>query len=240
MYKRFYVNEQINGNSVILTDEEHNHAINVMRLKEGDKIIVVCNDKFDYICEISKIAKHSTICTVLSKELNKHNPRVVIDVFQALIKNDKMSMIVQKLSELGVANLRLFETKFQTVKPSENKKDKLQKISNQSSKQCKRSMVMIIHDCISFDKMLTALAEYDTVLFANECENVTDLQSIIQKIEKDEKIALIIGSEGGFDNGEITKIQQSGANSISLGRRILRAETASIALSGFVSLLLNN
>jgi len=240
MYKRFIIEQPIVGDSVILTGDEHNHATNVMRLKIGDKIIVTCNDEYDYICDVKEISKKATTCRVVSKVINEHNPSVVIDVFQSMIKNDKMSILVQKLSELGVANLRLFETKFQTVKPSENKKDKLQKISNQSAKQCKRSLFMTVHDTISFDMMLQGLSNYDIVLFANECEGSATLNQICNQLQRNNKIALIIGSEGGFDKTEIDRIIASGAKSVSLGKRILRAETASIALAGFVSMMVNN
>ncbi len=240
MYRRFVVEQPIVGNSVLLTGDEHNHAANVMRLKIGDKIIVTCNDEYDYICDVEEISKKTTTCRVVSKAINEHNPSAVIDVFQSLIKNDKMSILVQKLSELGIANLRLFETKFQTVKPSENKKDKLQKISNQSAKQCKRSLFMTVHDAISFCKMLQDLSNYDIVLFANECEESAMLNQICNHLQRDKKIALIIGSEGGFDKSEIDRIIAAGAKSVSLGKRILRAETASIALAGFVSIMLNN
>ncbi|MBE5735025.1 MAG: 16S rRNA (uracil(1498)-N(3))-methyltransferase [Clostridiales bacterium] len=240
MYKRFFLDKLIDSDIISIEGEEHNHICNVIRMRTGDKIIVVCNDEYDYICEIQDITKRETICRVLEKKSNDHNPTKCIDVFQALVKNDKMSMIVQKLNELGVANLRLFHSKYQTVKPSENKQDKLQKISNQSSKQCKRSKSMIIHDSIAFDKMIELFTNYDLVLFANECEKSIKLSKYIDKIKNSSKIAIIIGSEGGFEEQEIKKIIKGGGVSISLGSRILRAETASIAMAGYVSILLDN
>ncbi len=240
MYKRFVVEDKINSSVIDISNEEHNHIANVIRMQEGDKIIVTCNDEYDYLCEISGISKKSTTCTILEKKINIANPKKTIDVYQALVKNDKMSIIVQKLNELGVSKLKLFETKYQTVKPSENKKDKLQKISNQSSKQCKRSMSMLIEDSIKFNDMLKSLSEYDLVLFANECEDALKINQLSDKITKTDKIAIIIGSEGGFDKSEIENIVKNGGVSVSLGHRILRAETASIALAGHVSFLLDN
>lgn len=241
MYKRFWLNEKINGDTFEIKDEEHNHISNVLRLKIGDKIIVTCSDNYDYLCEILEITKKVTTCKVLSIDVNQHNPIFNIDVFQALIKNDKMSLITQKLNELGVKNLILFETNNQTVKPSDNKQEKLQKVSDQSAKQCKRSISMKVSNVISFKEMIELLKNYDLVIFANETEHCTQLNRLISVILGNAKnIAIIIGSEGGFEPNEIDKIINAGATSVSLGRRILRAETASIALASFVSFLVDN
>jgi len=99
---------------------------------------------------------------------------------------------------------------------------------------------MIIHDSIAFDKMIELFTNYDLVLFANECEKSIKLSKYIDKIKNSSKIAIIIGSEGGFEEQEIKKIIKGGGVSISLGSRILRAETASIAMAGYVSILLDN
>lgn len=240
MYKRFWINEKINGDMFLINDEEHNHISNVLRLRVGEKIIVNCGDKYDYLCEIIDITKKFTKCKVLSIDINKHNPNININVFQALIKNDKMSILTQKLNEIGVTNLVLFESKNQTVKPSDNKQEKLQKISDQSAKQCKRSISMKVSKVISFKDMVKCIKEYDLVIFANETEDSVLLNSLVGKIENYDNIAIIIGSEGGFEPYEIDEIVNAGAVSVSLGKRILRAETASITLSSFVSFLVNN
>ncbi len=241
MCKRFFVDESIQGQCVNITGEENNHLVNVLRMKVGDKIIVNCGDEYDYICTITEMEKRLTRCTINDKVINAFNPTKQIDVFQSLIKNDKMAIVTQKLNEIGVSNLKLFETKFQTVKPSENKQDKLQKISNQSAKQCKRSIPMQVSSILTFNEMLVQLNEYDIILFANECEKTVVLQEVLDKLQSVSSVAIIIGSEGGFSAEEIDAIMNnSRVESVSLGSRILRAETASIVLSGFVSLYMNN
>lgn len=235
--KRFYVNKELQVNSrVTIEGIEHNHISNVMRLKVNDEIILVCGDNYDYLARIIDISKGKTIVEILSKDVNNANPRSDVTVFQALVKSDNMSLIVQKLTELGVKTFIPFESEFITSKDKYNKCQKLQEISNQSIKQCKRSIPMKIENTKSFKEMIEDLHNYDLVIFANECEHSFDLKSIF--LENNKKIALIIGSEGGFSKQEIEMLVNNGVKSISMGNRILRAETASISLTAVVMYLI--
>ncbi len=238
MCKRFLADTV--ANEIVISGQEHIHLANVLRMTEGDHIVATNNDDYDYECEIIKIGKKETKCKLIQKIKNNHNPKKHIDVFHALIKNDKMSLVTQKLSELGISNLVLFESKFQTVKPSENKQEKLLKISEQSSKQCKRSKIMNISGPVTFKSMLEMLTNYDIIIFANETETATLISNYNEAIQHADKIAIIIGSEGGFELSEIKEIIEKGAISVTLGDRILRAETAAIVLTGYISLLINN
>ena len=231
--KRFFVDEKLEVNEKIKIEGiEHNHIKNVMRMKVGDEIILVCGDEFDYYATIVSISKGDTEVFVHSKLDNENNPKANLTVFQALVKSDNMSLIVQKLTELGVKTFVPFESEFITSKDKLGKVHKLQEISNQSIKQCKRSIPMKVEDIISFSKLVEKVSEYDIVLFANETEKNLDLSSL--DIQKDSNTAIIIGSEGGFSCSEVEKLISAGAKSISLGKRILRAETASIALSSVI------
>lgn len=235
--KRFYVNEQLEVNKdYYIEGTEHNHIKNVMRMNEGEDIILVCGDEYDYLAKIVKITKGDTLVTILEKQENIYNPKANVTVFQALVKSDNMSLIIQKLTELGVKNFIPFESEFITSKDKFGKKDKLQEISNQSIKQCKRSIPMKIHDTMSFKGVVKDLKSYDVVIFANECENSSSLNDI--KISSKDNVAIIIGSEGGFSKTEIDEIVNNGGKSITMGKRILRAETASISLSAVIMCLM--
>ena len=129
-----------------------------------------------------------------------------------------------------------FESEFITSKDKFGKVNKLQEISNQSIKQCKRSIPMKVMDTMSFSKMCEELKEYDLIVFANECERTQRLQEL--DFANAKKVAIIVGSEGGFSASEIDKLTSIGASSVTLGKRILRAETASIALTSVVMCLL--
>ena len=235
--KRFFVQKKFNiGDNVIIDGVEHNHLKNVLRLKIGDEIIVVCGDQFDYVAKIINISKSKTEVAILSKSINLYNPKCNLTVFQALVKSDNMSIIVQKLTELGVKDFIPFTSEFITSKDKNGKTNKLQEISNQSIKQCKRSFPMYISQTLSFESMLKSLNNFDLIVFANECEDNQNLDSI--DFKKFQNVAIIVGSEGGFSSKEINAIIEKGAKSVSLGKRILRAETASIALTSVILYLM--
>lgn len=231
--KRFFVDKQLNIEETIkIIGIEHNHIKNVMRMNVGDSIILVCGDNFDYFATIVEMSKGDTTCFIHAKDKNVYNPVNDVTVFQALVKSDNMSLIVQKLTELGVTRLVPFESEFVTSKDKIGKANKLQEVSNQSIKQCKRSIPMKVENTLSFKNMIGELKNFDLIIFANETEKDINLKNI--NIEKTSKIAIIVGSEGGFSSNEIEELMKVGAKSISLGKRILRAETACIALTSVI------
>lgn len=235
--KRFFVNSVIEINRTIKIEGiEHNHIKNVMRMVEGDEIILVCGDQYDYYARILKITKGDTLVDIFDKKINEYNPKSSISVFQALVKSDNMSLIVQKLTELGVKDFYPFESEFITSKDKYGKSDKLQEVSNQSIKQCKRSIPMCVHDTLTFSAMLNQLTDFDLIIFANECEKKDIINS--QAVCSSKSVAIVIGSEGGFSEKEINQLKSANAQSISLGKRILRAETASIALTSVIMYLI--
>ncbi|MBQ9791858.1 MAG: 16S rRNA (uracil(1498)-N(3))-methyltransferase [Clostridia bacterium] len=162
--KRFFVDKSsIKGDTIVIEGIEHNHIKNVMRLNVGEDIIVVAGDEFDYYAKIVDMKKGETVVKVLDKKQNEYNPKHNVTVFQALTKTDNMQLIVQKLTELGVTTFYPVITEFITSKDKMGKSDKLQVVSNQSIKQCKRSIPMKIESVIKFSAMLDLLKEYDIV-----------------------------------------------------------------------------
>ena len=161
---------------------------------------------------------------------NEKNPKVNITVFQGLVKGDKIDLIVQKLTELGISNLYTFESEFTVAKANNNKIDRLNKVSEEACKQCGRSIPLNIYETIKFKDMINKLKEFDLILFANEKNRVRDFKEFSGK----KNIAVVVGSEGGFSDVEIDEIYNAGAINFGLGERILRAETASIALASII------
>jgi len=233
---RRFLSDKINNGKVVLDGIEHNHLKNVLRLKEGDEVVVVIGDEYDYTCVIEKISKGDTILRVVDKEENTYNSKSDVTVFQALTKQDNMALIVQKLTELGVKTFVPFESQFITSKDKFNKQEKLQTISNQSIKQCKRSIPMEVMPTISFNQLVESVKNYDIVVFANETETTTNLTNL--QLKQNQKVAVIVGSEGGFSEIECQKLVGAGVKSVTLGKRILRAETASIALTSVIMYLM--
>ena len=236
--KRFFVKGKLSvGTTFKIDGIEHNHIKNVMRLSVGDEIILVTGDKYDYFAVIENMSKGDTIVKINSRELNIYNATSNVAVFQALVKSDNMNLIIQKLTELGVKDFYPFESEFITSKDKFGKTDKMQEVSNQSIKQCKRSIPMNVHSTLSFKDVLNKLTEYDIIIFANECEKKERLE-MSESLLKDKKVAIIVGSEGGFSESEISSLKGIGAKSVTLGKRILRAETATIALTSVVMFVL--
>lgn len=209
---------------------------NVLRCKIGEQVICLGDDGNDYLCEIVEISKKQARASILSCEKNTKNPVKNITVFQGLVKGEKLDLIVQKLTELGILNLYLFESEFAVAKANDGKIDRLNKISKEACKQCGRSIPLNIGLTLKFKQMLEKLKEFDILLFANEKNKLRNYETL----KNSQNIAIIVGSEGGFSDNEIASINNLGAINFGLGERILRAETASIAMSAIVGYITNN
>lgn len=231
--KTFYVNS-VNGNNIELVGDEHNHLKNVMRLNCGDQVKVVCGDDFNYFCTIMQINKNSTILKVDSKELNKANPKVNLTCYMALIKNDNLSLVVQKLTELGCSTFVPFESRYTVNKDKGTKIEKLNLITQQSLKQCGRSKPMVIKPTKKLTDLVNDLKQHDLIIFANETEKSENLNDVLMQNMNAKNIAIIVGCEGGFEQTEIDLLINNNAKSVTLGSRILRAETASIMLTAII------
>lgn len=231
--KTFYVNG-VNGNNIELVGDEHNHLKNVIRLNCGDQVKVVCGDDFNYFCTIMQINKNSTILKVDSKELNKANPKVNLTCYMALIKNDNLSLVVQKLTELGCSTFVPFESRYTVNKDKGTKIEKLNLITQQSLKQCGRSKPMVIKPTKKLTDLVNDLKQHDLIIFANETEKSENLNDVLMQNKNAKNIAIIVGCEGGFEQTEIDLLINNNAKSVTLGSRILRAETASIMLTAII------
>ena len=244
MAKKFYIKQDksFEYNQPVLVDgEEFNHIANVLRKKVHDKICVIDGSGTDYECEIEQINKKDLILKIVNMIDNNSETQCDVTVFQALVKGDKFELIIQKLTELGVKNFVPFESEFCQVKSNTTRLDRLDKISIEALKQCGRSKKVEIGEILSFDKMIEKLKEFEKVVFAfeNSTTSLTEKDLEDQDGKKLKKIAIVVGSEGGFSEKEnelITK--QANVKQISMGNRILRAETAAISLTSVVMFLL--
>ena len=227
--KRFFVLGAKLGRNIIEGDE-HNHLANVMRFKVGDEVILIADDDYDYYGTITEIKKNFTVVDVSKKEENIANPNIEVTAFVAMNKREQTSLMVRMLSELGVSYYVPIITKWTLGQDRTDKMERYQKIADQSVKQCRRSKTMKILEPQKLEKACKSFADYDEVLFAYENEN----QQSIPNLEHKKRIAFIIGPVAGFDKDEAKLIEESGAKAITLGKRILRADTAAIALAGVI------
>lgn len=230
MARRFIVEKKdivnIDENSICIKGSEVKH-IQVLRHKIDDEIIVN-----EFICKILEIRKDSILLSKVKLAPRVGEPNINLTLYLAMLKGEKMDMAIQKAVELGCKKIVPFFSKNVIVKlddKAKNKrKEKLQVIANEACKQCGRTDAVEIRDFIFFNEMVNNLENYDICFFAYENEKVS-LHEIIDN-EKEHRlnhIACVIGPEGGFDISEVQKlIQIPNVKCVSLGTRILRAETA--------------
>lgn len=240
MEKRFFVDtEQLNKNQIILTGDEHMHLSKVLRLRVGDEVECFSNNSNIIKAKVELITKQSTTLTIVGEDECNSNPKVNLTLFQGLPKLDKLELITQKLTELGVSTIIPFSSTYCVAKENLNKIERIQKIIVSACKQCGRTLLTKVENPIKFKDLLQLIANYDLVIFANETENKVSLQEVLCQKKQEKgfnlKVAYIVGSEGGFSKEEIEALsKKDNVYSVSLGKRILRTETASIALGSIL------
>ena len=224
--RRFFV-EKADKPILKLTGDERKHLAEVLRARQGDRIVVCPNDGNDYIYEIVSFDKTSVTLEFIEQYVNPTEPDLFLCVYIALLKGDKTELEVQKLTELGVRKIVPFVCD-RTVKNTE-KTERLLRTAHEASKQCGRAVIPEISEVKNFQEVISELSKYDSSVFAYEGAYNAGLR-LGDVIHGDEKsIALVIGPEGGFSDEEVTAALSAGIKSVTLGKRTLRAETAAIA-----------
>lgn len=234
--KRYYFNGTIYINSVVtLEDEEFHHLVNVMRSRVGEKVCLFNGDGNFYFGEVTAINKKNAEILIKSCEKSENEPKVKLSIFQALAKGDKMSLVMQKITEIGASSLCLFDSDFCDVKANTHRQDRLDTISISAAKQCGRATLVETKGIYKFAEAVKLISDFDAFYVAYEAEDGQTLaQNIIENKDSHKNIAVMIGAEGGFSEKEIQLLKDNGAKIVSLGNRILRTETASIVCAGLV------
>lgn len=238
MPKFFVRDEQVENNTIKVEGPDVNHIRNVLRKKVGDEIIICNSDKQkNYLCDIEKVEKETIECKIV-RELEDFKSNVKVTIMQGIPKKDKMELVIQKSVELGCFDIQPVEMERCVVKLQENdkkkKQERWQKIAEVAAKQCGRDFIPNINNIISIKNICNLLPEYDIVLLAYEKEEKTTLKEALKKIkekygEKEVKIAVIIGPEGGIDLKEVEMIKENdNVITVTLGKRILRTETVAL------------
>ena len=233
MHKFFVEDNQINSGKVVINNDDYNHIVNVLRMKKGDIVLITNKDsKETFNCEIEEIKINEVICKILNKEDKNVELNVNIDLFQGLPKADKMEYIIQKCVELGVHKIVPVNMKYcvARIKDEEKKNIRWNKISEVAAKQCKRNIIPKIDKSINMNTLCNEIKNYDLTIVAYENEDDFTLKTVLGENTNIKNIAVIIGPEGGISSEEIEKLKENGAKIVSLGNRILRTETAPIAV----------
>lgn len=230
---RFFAEpENINGNIITLYSDDAVHISRVLRGKAGD-ILTVCDGKGnDYTAEITSVSDKSVTLEIKETFVTKSEPSVRITLYQGLPKGDKMETIIQKCVELGVCGIVPVNTERCIVKIDKNKENKKmerwRKIAESAAKQSGRGIIPSMGQVVSFENALKEASSMDGAVIPYELEEKNGLKSFLDGF-KGESLAVFIGPEGGFSIDEIEKAVKSGVVPVTLGKRILRTETAGMA-----------
>ncbi len=228
---RFIVDDsKISGRIITIENEDVNHIKNVLRLNLEDNILICNGENKEYKVQIKSISNNIIKGLIIEENNLNTEPPIHITLYQSLPKSSKMDLIIQKTTELGVKKIVPIITKRTIVKINSNKKEKKKierwkKISREAVKQCKRGKVPQIDRIVSFDEMINDLSEGENIIVPYESENKVGLKEILNDTNID-KINIVIGPEGGFEESEIDQLRNINAHIVSLGPRILRTETA--------------
>ena len=227
--KRFFVDkiEEVTA----LEGEEFEHAKNVLRIGVGAEVVLLDNSGKEYTAVVASVEKKRMLLNVVREEAGEREAENDVCLLFGYLKNaDKNEFIVQKAVELGVKKIGAFSSEFSSAYMNANKLERLNKVSKEAAKQCLRS---VAPEVVYFDTLQTALEfakDYENKLFA--CEFSEKSERSIATLTG--STAIVIGSEGGFSRAEATLAQEKGYALISLGKRILRAETAAVSLTAVV------
>lgn len=240
MYQFFVKPEQIQGKDITITGSDVNHIKNVLRMKIGEELAVSNGeDGREYRCEIVGIDEEEIHCHLrFIKEDGVELPSKVY-LFQGLPKADKMELIIQKAVELGAFEIIPVATKRSVVKLDEKKaKAKVtrwQGISEAAAKQSKRGVIPEVTNVMTFKEAIAYAKDMEVRLIPYElAEGMQTTKTIIDGITSGQRIAVFIGPEGGFEESEIEEAQVCGIRPITLGKRILRTETAGFTVLSWI------
>lgn len=233
MPKFFFDPRTIRDGVVTLDGENARHLIRVLRIKEGDGLILCDGEAFDYDATVKSVSKDSLEAYLIKKYENPAEPETKITLFQGLPKGDKLSYIVEKAVEAGVCEIAPVLLKRSVArigkKDFAKKADRYRKIAESAAKQSNRGVIPTVSALHGLDEVITRKDAFDLLLMPYECEKEHSLKNALMSCPDAKNIAVIIGPEGGFDGEEAQLLTKAGFRSVSLGTRILRTETAGIA-----------
>lgn len=232
MFNFFAHESSRTGDSFLITGPDYNHIRNVLRMKEGDRFLVSCAGA-SHLCELASADGCTVTARIVEENCRSTELPISILLFQGLPKGDKMELIVQKCVELGCHCVVPVATKRCVVKLDDKKAKKKierwQQIAESAAKQAGRGVIPEVQDVMSFKEALKYAKELDVVLIPYElAEGMKETKQIIEGIKPGQSVGIFIGPEGGFEREEVETAIREGAKAITLGKRILRTETAGL------------
>lgn len=226
---RFFIDEEIRGNQIELTGEALHHIKNVLRLHEGEQVILIKNQK-ELLCDIDKIEKNSIIVVIRSELERSSENDFSVTLFQGIPKGDKLEFIIEKATEAGASRIVPLKMSRSIAKIEgkdvAKKLERFQKIAKSAAQQSGRLLIPEIGNPVSVKE--ADFSAFDLLLVCFEDEKKTGLKEILKENTTAKNIAVVIGPEGGISEEEIRILCEKGFHAVTLGSRILRCETAGL------------
>lgn len=246
--QRFFVEpHQINeeDHQIHITGCDVNHISNVLRMKQGEELWISDGADKEYRCTIEALEQEEVLLHIVYVQEPEYELPNRIYLFQGLPKSDKMELIIQKAVELGAYEVIPVETKRCVVKldakKAAKKVERWQQIAQSAAKQSKRMLIPNVHDVMSYKDALKYAQTMDIRLIPYElAKGMQETKAILASVEPGQSIGIFIGPEGGFEEKEIETAMEEGAKPITLGKRILRTETAGLAILSVLMFQLEN
>lgn len=229
---RFFVGFSLLGaNEVTIEGDDSAHIARVLRLSDGDEITVCDSDGFDSVCSLTYVSPSKAVAQILSRTQSLNEPQIKVSIFQGVPKGDKLDTVVQKCTELGAVKIVPFDAKRSVakIKDAEKKRERMQKIAYEASKQSKRAFIPEILPVMSFKDAIENAKNADICIIAYEEEKSQSIKEVLMKNKSAKTVSIFIGPEGGFSPEEIEFAKSNGFQSVLMGPRILRTETAPLA-----------
>ncbi len=240
---RFYVEDnQIQDDKIYITGSDVNHIKNVLRMKVGEKIIISNGQGKDFYCIIENECNDEVIASIQESRESDTELKGKIYLFQGLPKKDKMELITQKAVELGVYEIIPVMTKRTVVKLEDKKKElkkieRWQSIVTSAAKQSGRGIIPKVSETMSFKEAVLYASKLGCNLIPYEnADDIKKTREIISNLNSNGTVGIFIGPEGGFEESEINYAVSQGVKPITLGKRILRTETAGLAILSMIML----
>lgn len=234
---RFYVSaDQLAEKEVFISGGDINHIKNVLRLEVGDWIVACDGNGTDYVSRIQSICSDEVVASIEKVQPTGTELPVRITLFQGMPKKDKLELIIQKAVELGACEIVPVMTKRTVVKLSEEKKinkrlERWQSIAYAAAKQCDRGIIPTVHKPVSYEEALAMADQLDYNVIPYELQTgMEEARKIVDQACKQRSLGIFIGPEGGFEPEEVERAMTRNIHPMTLGKRILRTETAGMAL----------
>lgn len=228
---RFFVSpDNVRDSIIMIENDDAFHIARSLRMAVGDEVTVCDGEGGEYLCRLTRIRDEACECEVLERRRSMSESPIDVTLYMAYPKGDKLETVIQKAVELGARRIVPFESSRCIKRPKAEKLDKvtarLSRIAEEAAKQCGRAMLATVSQPITYREVLTSLDSYSLSLFCYEDEDGASIKDVLKSSSNITSIAVIVGSEGGFSPEEAALAKESGARSVTLGRRILRCETA--------------